>query len=277
MFVETKIFDLIEATFNGSFSENENAAEFEKTIKKKVSFIKKIVEIDFKEMSDENFYDLLTEIYSITLTDSDYLDIISRINNKKYTHFSEIDTQMTFNETAAEGHGRDFSWCQQLYQIRYLIAVAENVNLSLYPTLSKNEIKKLIADKSIVLLQKKAKPLNKKPDFTKEKLEKLPMIHCGRYGYVIKDEYFHYTVSLLREKFTKGIVLKDIRTIFDDLQDKINIILQGKYSDHEHSKIANLCNDWYKNSDEKKECKDLAKKLYPKKRFGFLSNSVSKK
>ena len=65
-------------------SEQEIFETFRDTLKKYINIIDDLVNKDFKKLSDEEFYDILCKVYSISLTEEDYLKIISKRNNKKY-------------------------------------------------------------------------------------------------------------------------------------------------------------------------------------------------
>ena len=80
-------------------SEQEIFETFRDTLKKYINIIDDLVNKDFKKLSDEEFYDILCKVYSISLTEEDYLKIISKRNNKKYNRFTEIGTFMTFTDT----------------------------------------------------------------------------------------------------------------------------------------------------------------------------------
>lgn len=258
--------------YNGNKEELFNF--FKDILNKYINTINDLIYINFKELSDNEFYDLLCKVYNITLTEKDYLKILSKKNNKKYNKFTEINTYMTFLGTAQEGHGRDFSWWEQLYQIKYLIAVSEDTEIEYNTTLSKEEINKLIADKSIVIIGKRNKKIIHNLDIN-EPLEQFPItklnfdyfnsLYNHMYGQIHKDENFQLAVALLRKKFTKKRILKDMKEYLEELLNNINIIQTDQMniilSDSKSYKIPKLYNEWYDNSNEKKSINTLKKTL----------------
>lgn len=266
------------STKNLSYIYNGNKEElfnfFKDKLNKYINIINNLVNLDFKKLSDNEFYDLLCKVYDITLTEKDYLKILSKKNNKKYDKFSEINTYMTFIGTAQEGHRRDFSWWEQLYQIKYLIAVSKDTEIEYNTTLSKEEINKLIADKTIVIIGKRNKkriynldinePLEQFP-ITKLNFDYYNSLYNHMHGQIHKDENFQVAVALLRKKFTKKRILKDMKKYLEELLNNINIVQTDQMniilSNSKSYKIPELYNEWYDNSNEKKSINALKKTL----------------
>lgn len=251
-------------------SEQEIFETFRDTLKKYINIIDDLVNKDFKKLSDEEFYDILCKVYSISLTEEDYLKIISKRNNKKYNRFTEIGTFMTFTDTATEGHGRDFSCWKQLYQVRYIVAVAEDTEIEYDSVLRKNDIKKMVEDKSIVIVERKTRPIHNKLNIN-ESVENIPSIklNCsysnGIYGRmtgsIYKDDNFPIVISMLRRKFTKKRIRKDMKDYIEELQDEMNIVLSRLQSGYAYSEVSKLCNEWYDKSQEKEKLNVLKRKI----------------
>ena len=251
-------------------SEQEIFETFRDTLKKYINIIDDLVNKDLKKLSDEEFYDLICKVYSISLTEEDYLKILSKRNNKKYNRFTEIGTFMTFTDTATEGHGRDFSWWKQLYQVRYIIAVSEDTEIEYDSVLRKNDIKKMVEDKSIVIIERKTRPINNKLNIN-ETVENIPSIklNCsysnGIYGRmtgsIYKDDNFPIIISMLRRKFTKKRILKDMKDYIEELQDEMNIVLSHSQSGYAYNEVSKLCNEWYNKSKEKEQVNILQRKI----------------
>ena len=141
-----------------------------------MNMFQKIAEADLNQLSDEEYYQLLTQIYSITLDKKDYLEIFSELYKKEYTNFYLIATKMTLEDTETTGYHHSFDWWKQLYQVYYIIAatskMAENKNFS------KNEMKKMLQNNEIVILCEKTKPVEESDlDFKQESYEKLPSLN----------------------------------------------------------------------------------------------------
>lgn len=254
-------------------SEKENSETFKEQVKKYIDTIDNLVNADFSKLSDEEFYDLLCKIYNISLEEKDFLEIISKRNNDKYDRFVEIGTYMTFSSTNTEGKGKNFSWWEQLYQIRYIVAVAEGCwNIDNDSIFSKEDIKNMIDDKSIVIIAKKDKPLNSKPNFKSEDVQNFPLMNLnfsnslfGMYGSIHKDENFSVVVSMLRKRFTKRRILKDMRDYVEELQCQIDRVLFKNSDDYAYNEIAKLCGEWFEVSEEKQTYSRLVKKIKDRK------------
>lgn len=240
---------------------------FRKTLDKYINIIDNLVNQDLNKLSDDEFYDLLCKVYDISLTKEDYLKILSKRNNKKYNKFIEIGTFMTFTDIDSEGHGRDFSWWEQLYQITYIIAVSEDTKIEDNSILRKEDIKRMVLDKSIVIVKQKAKPINNKLNIN-ESVENIPSIilNCsydyGRMnGSIFKDDNFKVVVSMLRRKFNKKRILKDMRDYIEELQEEMEIVLSHPRYDFFYDEVSKLCNEWYDKSEEKEKINILKKQI----------------
>ena len=96
---------------------------FQNKIKYILNVLENLINGDLKNMSDEEFYNLISKLYNFDFDEYDYLKIISEVNHQNYNLFINIYTYMTFNDIAREGHGKGFEWWNQLYQITYIAAV----------------------------------------------------------------------------------------------------------------------------------------------------------
>ena len=268
MYIDKNRITLTEDTYTyiSRVSEQEIFETFRDTLKKYINIINYFVNQDLKKLTDEEFYDLICKVYSISLTEQDYLKIISKRNDKKYNRFATIGTFMTFTSTATEGQGKDFSWWKQLYQIRYIVAVAEDSNLN-GCDLKKEDIKKLIQDKSIVIIGSEEKPINNKLRLNEE-VEEMPSIKLNysysfgdMRGYINKDDNFSVIVSMLREKITKKKIFEDMRNYIEELQEDIDFVLSNSHMAYDYSEVSKLSNEWYETSKEKAKLKSLQKKL----------------
>lgn len=234
-------------------------------LKENINVMDSLLNSDLKNLNDDNFYNLISSMYHITLEEEDHLKIISKKMNKKCMYFTDIETSMTFTDTATEGRGKDFSWWQQLYQIEYTVGVFKGCNIDSSSIFSKKDIRKMIDEKNIIIIDIKSVPLDYEPDF-KEEVE-----HFSLYDYkfddeINKNEDFSIIISILRKKFTKKRILKDIRYQLEELSLQINEILDF-YSDPNpfYSNTSLLIGEWFKNSEEKKEYVKLLEKTNNKK------------
>ncbi len=255
-------------------SDEENVEVFKTQMRKYIDILKKIIETDFKKLTDKEFYDLLTKFYSISLTEEDYLEMFSENNGKKYSKICEIPTTITFFDNKTEGRGRDLSWWTQLYQICYVAAIVDDVNFDDSKTYSKEEIKKMVSDKTIVILNEKTIPIEENPNFKEEEYELIPSldikieIYSDNISSFVNDNFSLFG-KLLRKKFKKQKVLKDMKELLDAIQEDIDDIFSYTNSeDWGYSQISTICKNWFDESDDKKEYQNLQEKVkhYSKKR-----------
>jgi len=229
---------------------------FKIELKKYIGIIDTLANTDLRNLSDKEYFNLISSVYSISLEKKDYLNIISKRYNKKFNNFIEIGTFMTFTGRATEGHGRNFDWWEQLYQIRYIVAVSEDFNINEDTNFSKYDIRQMIDNKKIVIVKNINKPLNK-PINKKEKAQNFPQINLDIYS----KENFPIFVSLLRRKFTKKKILKDMKDYIIELQYQMNCVLQDFDNDYDCKDTSRVCNQWFNFSDEKQTYAKLLKKF----------------
>ena len=212
-------------------------------------------------------YELLSKIYSISLDKEDYLKMLSKYNNKNYTYIYKMPTTMTFEDIITEYDAGDFNSSIQLFQVYYVIAASDNLKFDYNKIYSKEEIRNLLSDKSIVILNEESEAFYKEKDFVQEEYKSLPTldINIKPYGDNISQfvlNNFNLFGILLRKKFTKKIVLKDIKEIINDLNIEIqDIILDAKSNKVLYSDTAKMCENWYESSEEKEEYQNIQKKL----------------
>ena len=257
--------------YAGRQTNSENAEEFKKQVISHISKIKNVVDADIENLSDEDFFKLLVSVYSIGLDMDDYLELFSKKYNKNYTWVTEIPTTMTFTGRATEGHGRSFDWWEQLYQVQYVAAISDDMEFDYNKVYSKKEIEKLVSDKTIILLEQKDKPINKRyEDFKEESFQYFPIdFDFDQNGNImsgfILDNYGLY-IEMLRKKFTKRKILMDMQDYICDLRTEIDGLIQySKFGDGIHSEISRLCKEWYETSGTKSDFKLLQKRFNQKR------------
>lgn len=131
----------------------------------------------------------------------------------------------------------------------------------------------MVDDKSIVIVERKARPINNKLNIN-ETIENIPSIklNCsysnGTYGRmsgsIYKDDNFPIVISMLRRKFTEKRILKDMKSYVEELQDEMEIVLSQSQHGYPYSEISKLCNEWYEKSEEKEKLKSLQRKINDK-------------
>lgn len=274
MYSERKKVSLLEDTYAyiGRASNEENANKFKKQIKSYIEILKEIVDTDFNQLNDRELYDLLSKFYSISLDGNDYLKMFSKLNNKQYTFFNRIPTTMTFMGVSSEGHGKNFDWWNQLYQVYYLAAFTSDIEFDYNKTYSKKEIKQMVRDKNIIILKQESEPIEDNPEFKQEKLESIPTLNIDikDYGNNISNfvlNNFHLFGELLRKEFPKRKVLKDIQEFIIILNEDIEDVFSNvKSQDYLYSGVATICQDWFKASLEKEEFQSIQEKINQRKK-----------
>lgn len=251
----------------GRASDEENAEEFKTRLQQYISILKEVIESDFDKLTDKELYKLLSKVYGISLDEDDYLKMLSKLNNKQYTFIHRIPTTMTFTGRATEGHGRSFDWWDQLYQVYYLAATSNTFKFDYNKTYSKEEIKKLSADKSIALLKREEEAIDNNRDFIQEDYEPIPTLDIDIKGYgdnissFVLDNYSLFG-QLLRKRFTKKNVLKDMKKMIDDLTEEMQEIFSDiQSSDPNYSETARVCKEWFDSSSEKTQYQGIQKIL----------------
>lgn len=260
---------LVEDTYAyiGRASDEENAEEFKTRLQQYISILKEVVESNFDKLTDKELYELLSKVYGISLDEDDYLKMLSKFNNKQYTFIHRIPTTMTFTGRATEGHGRSFDWWDQLYQVYYLAATSNTFKFDYNKTYSKEEIKKLSADKSIALLKREEEAIDSNRDFIQEDYEPIPTLDIDIKGYgdnissFVLDNYSLFG-QLLRKRFTKKTVLKDMEKMVDDLTEEMQEIFSDiQSSDPNYSGTTKVCKEWFDLSSEKTQYQGIQKIL----------------
>ena len=260
---------LIEDTYAyiGNMHIEENVETFKTKLHEYISMLKEVVESDFGKFTDNELYELLSKIYVITLDEEDYLKMLSNYNNKQYTFIYRIPTTMTLARKTTEGHGRSFDWWNQLYQVYYLAATSETFEFDYNKTYSKAEIKKMLSDKSIVILKQYEETIDGDQDFVEENYESIPTLDIDIESYSDNISQFvlnNYSLfgELLRKKFTKQTVLKDVKKIINELNQEIQEIFSNAQSkEHLYRDVAIMCKEWFNISEERKEYKEIQKTL----------------
>ena len=223
--------------------------QYIKEVKKDLEAIERLLDVDFKDLSDRDFYSLISNFYSVYLTKRDILGLASKVNGVLYDKFEKLNSRMTFKDMVTEGHGRDFSWWEETYQLEFLVMTSEDIKLDSDYNYSKEEILEMIRNKQIVSLGCYAKAVGFEPvlPYETEKVEKLDILKFDlehenkddficRYRDLFKfdnlkegDSSFSQAVyknaiSLLRKRLNKKKVINDCKDIILFLNDNIELV-----------------------------------------------------
>lgn len=139
-------------------------------VKRDLDAIGVLIDYDFKDIPDKTFYSLVSNFYSIYLYNGDILNIISRVKGIQYDRFEALNSRMVFKDIVSEGHGRDFSWWEETFQVNYIVAVAEDFTIDPNHNYSKEDIEEMAKNKQIVAIDSYSKDIgmNPKLSFIKE-------------------------------------------------------------------------------------------------------------
>ena len=139
-------------------------------VKRDLDAIGVLIDYDFKDIPDKTFYSLVSNFYSIYLYNGDILNIISRLKGIQYDRFEALNSRMVFKDIVSEGHGRDFSWWEETFQVNYIVAVAEDFTIDPNHNYSKEDIEEMAKNKQIVAIDSYSKDIgmNPKLSFIKE-------------------------------------------------------------------------------------------------------------
>lgn len=123
------------------------------------------------------------------------------------------------------------------------------------------------ADKNIALLKPEEEAIDSIRGFVQEEYEPIPTldIDINWYGDNISkfvlDNYSLFG-QLLRKRFTKKTVLKDMRKMIDELTAQVQeIFSNAKSNDSIYSGTAKVCKEWFDSSAEKVEYQGIQKIL----------------
>lgn len=128
-----------------------NGHNLDKTFKEQKEIIKQIIGADINKLSNIEYYNLLSKICRIKLTNSDYVEIAKIITNFENGLVFDIKTNMKKTFVLSEGRRRDFSWWEDNYLVGYTILSKKNISTSQIYTFF--EIKDMIDRKEIFIIK----------------------------------------------------------------------------------------------------------------------------
>ena len=269
MIINLNRIHLCEETFayETHINNEDNAEEFKVQIRIYIKFLKDLIETDFEKLDGKKLYQLLIQIYNISLTEEDYLKLLSKKNNRIYDKVFKIATTMTFKDINSVGYKQDSNWWNQRYQIYLTLAIANGINIDEQKIYNKKEIESMLLKKDVIILKEESKRIETKTFFADESYKKYQSVGIDRQWYsnhlieFVKNN-FDIFEELLREKFTKKKVLKDLKKVIVALQKDINNVFDyTKVNDESKYGIAKICKDWFENSKEKTDFQNIQKKL----------------
>ena len=237
--------------------------EYLEEVKDDLAAIKKLIDSDFKDLSDEAFYYLISRFYYVDLSLNDFLNIISRVNHVQYDKFEDLRTRRTYKIQMQEGHGKDLSWWPETYEIGWIVATAKNFRLKPNYNYSFQEIEYMIKNKKIVFICEHNKAVGMEPKLPYEqeeyKMKNIPKIAgCSeKFKWLIDtlvlfsnsdyDDYMKYTSPLFDKKFSFNYLMKGktkfSKEVYTEACSMIRIRLNKKQVLKDCKKIILFLND----------------------------------
>ena len=117
-------------------------------IKNDLQAIVKLNDAKFKDLPDEEFVELVSRFYDITLTKQEFLNILSKANGIHYDKIWQINTTIISKKMQREGNVNALV----TYQDAYIAAVSDDLNIDQEHNYSKAEINQMAKSRQIVCL-----------------------------------------------------------------------------------------------------------------------------
>ena len=181
-----------------------------------------------EELNEIELYQKLKPLFSFTIEKEDYLKALSRMHNKHYTAFININTNMFDN------NGKNIT-----YQA---VAISSRAYLN-GSTLDLNSLRKLTSKEDILLIKKIMVDSSKfKKEPYKEKYENHQFIELDitKPNLDENGELFLYFIEILKKEILVKDILRDIKLYIDELiyQAKSIIKLSEIRNNQELAKIG---------------------------------------
>ena len=265
---ELKKPTLVEDTYAhvGIKKTDENLEVFKQKVESYFSILNEVIEADFDKLTDRELYGLLTKVYDIYLEEADYLSMLSKYNHTKYVVSHKIATTLVLCDSDS-----DDDITPPIYQVYYTIATSSGFKFKYNKHYTKEELKKLIAEKKIIILEQELAIISNDSSFDEDEYENLPNLNVSirnRSSNMSSFVFEHFELfgELLRKKMLKRIVLKDMRDFANILSKQLQTIFTDRNSpDYLFSELATMCYDWFI-ANEEKEYRTIRKELKPTKK-----------
>ena len=210
-----------------------NQADTLKLIKLITIFLQERENIDTNDL-----YELIKYFYTIKIETKDYLDYLNQTKGTDFDKTVEIPTKRVVMDRTSEGHGRDFSWWQENYQI--MIKAATKDFIPSKEEYTEEEINQLINNGIIYPLHPFGKKTKKKSNGYKVNVNYL--ISSITKELDNKDVYFNFMVNKILSKIGINNFLEEIRRVIISLKlDSIED--EDRYYDEEDYEYLKIYDD----------------------------------
>lgn len=223
--------ELMQYDYRGYIKGDENVNNFTSLIQTYISNVENILEAigdNDKKVSDLEFKKRIEEIFAIDLTPEQFLNMLSEINEKDYVGYTEISTNMGYEARLHEGRGRDFSWWDQKYRIVLNVIYMKDLEIDLEKHYSSSEIKQLIEEKKIVIIDRNGRRVNdienEEPVISLESCEILD--DYGRLDLNKDSKYYSQVLHYVRDNMNIDEVKSGVITYLNSLKNNVKSALK---------------------------------------------------
>ena len=180
--------------------------EFKSGVCTHLQMIHSLTSTDITTLSDAEFLEYFNMLYDVNVTRKDELDLLSMKYAQKFDRIAEINTAMVINDDI--GQKKRLTW-EQLFQVKYIVAVAAGKNIDLTKVYSKDELDLMLEDNDIVILDRIIEKIDF-CDFDREMVENFPI-----------ENISSILVKFIRSRVNKEDIDKDINTYYNELIEHI--------------------------------------------------------
>lgn len=199
-----------------------------------------------RKISDKDFYSMLNEFaYIGDWDDYDCYNVLEMAYNTKFAGYDTINTTMHTTVLETEGHGRDFSWWDEEIGVDFKILYTKDFEVDYEHFYTIEEIKKLIAEKKILIVSEEERSLAWEEDnYKKEKYQRFDYAYDE---YNIKHEFFDetgkfykYTLKYIKKKLNSRQLKKLYSEHLDHVECEVYEATDGRNygSDSTWAKVA---------------------------------------
>ena len=176
-----------------------------------------------RKISDKDFYSMLNEFaYISDWNDYDCYNVLEMAYNTKFAGYATINTTMHTTIQKTAGHGRDFSWWDEEVGVNFKILYTEDFNVDYEHFYTINEIKKLVAEKKIIIVSERQRNLAwEEYNYKKEKYQ---AFNYAYNYYSMQYEFFNeggkfykYTLKYIKKKLNS----RQLKKLFSEHLDHV--------------------------------------------------------
>ena len=180
--------------------------EFKSGVCTHLQMIHSLTSTDITTLSDAEFLEYFNMLYDVNVTKKDELDLLSMKYAQKFDRIAEINTAMVINDDI--GQKKRLTW-EQLFQVKYIVAVVAGKNIDLIKVYSKDELDLMLENNDIVILDRILEKIDF-CDFEREMVADFPVENISN----VFGEF-------IRSRVNKEDIDKDINAYYNELIEHI--------------------------------------------------------